>query len=331
MSQQTRYPKDGRVTITLTPEKKAPFTLNIRIPGWARNEPLPSDLYRYDDTLKPEVRISVNDQPVSFVVKRGFAEIKRIWQPGDTVTLELPMMVRRVVANPAVKADVDQFAIERGPVVYCAEGADNDGKVFSKMPGADAKYEVQDRPDLFGGIVTVKLVPQGQGDALTLIPYCFWENRGPNEMTVWFRTKPAPPDPWAVSYCHEGDSVEACFDGQVPKNSNDHSVPRMTWWDHKGTAEWVERSLDKQTRLSFAEVYWFDDTGKGGCRVPQSWRLLYKDGDQWRPVTTKSECGVKPNQFNRVTFEPVITTGLRLEVQLQPKFSGGILEWKMGE
>ena len=105
----------------------------------------------------------------------------------------------------------------------------------------------------------------------------------------------------------------------------------MTWWDHKGTAEWVERSLDKQTRLSFAEVYWFDDTGKGGCRVPQSWRLLYKDGDQWRPVTTKSECGVKPNQFNRVTFEPVITTGLRLEVQLQPKFSGGILEWKMGE
>ncbi|MFA7006489.1 MAG: transcriptional initiation protein Tat, partial [Verrucomicrobiia bacterium] len=127
------------------------------------------------------------------------------------------------------------------------------------------------------------------------------------------------------------DSAEACFDGQLPKNSNDHNIPRMTWWDHKGTAEWVERTFDKPTKFSAAEVYWFDDTGKGGCRVPQSWKLLYKDGAQWKHVANATDFGVKRDQFIRITFTPVTTTALRLEVQLQPKFSGGILEWRMGE
>ncbi len=361
LRQQTHYPWDGKVILTVTPETKTAFTLNVRIPGWARNAPVPSDLYRYDDNLKPEVKLAVNGRPVGIAIRKGFAQIKRMWQAGDTVDLQLPMPVRRVVANPAVKEDVDKFAVERGPLVYCAEGADNDGKVLAKMPGADVRFEEQTLtvPGL-GEIVSVTIMPKGGSDfvcvktnkgstlvkvvpansegstesrptALTLIPYCLWENRGPNEMSVWFRTKPAPPEPWAASYCFPSDSVEACFDGQLPKNSNDHSIPRMTWWDHKGTDEWVERYFDKPTKLSAAEVYWFDDTGKGGCRVPQSWRLLYKDGEQWKPVAASTDFGVKRDQFNRATFTPVTTTALRLEVQLQPKFSGGILEWRMGE
>lgn len=344
LSQQTRYPYDGKVAITVTPEKKAAFTLNVRIPGWARNAPVPIDLYRYDDGVKPEVKLAVNGQPVALTLKKGFAQIKRTWQPGDTVTLELPMPVRRVVAHPAVKADADGFAVERGPLVYCAEGADNNGKVLAKVPGADVRFEEQTMK--FPGVGDIVSVKMGQlivtkEQSLTLIPYCLWENRGPNEMTVWFRTKPAPPEPWAASFCHDNDSIGACFDGLLPKNSDDHSIPRMTWWDHKGTAEWVERTFDKPTKFSAAEVYWFDDTGHGGCRVPQSWRLLYKDGDQWKPVATAqltgfpvTPCdnyGVKRDQFNRVTFTPVTTTALRLEVQLQPKFSGGILEWRMRE
>ena len=334
LRQQTRYPWDGKVTLTVTPEKKAAFTLNIRIPGWARNAPVPSDLYSYtpvgavsDRDLTPTLKL--NGQPIAFKLKKGFAQINRTWQTGDTVELELPMPVRRVIAHPAVKEDVDKFAVERGPLVYCAEGADNDGKVLARVPGEAVWFETQERRNLFGGIVTIKVVPQGNGDALTLIPNCLWENRGPNEMTVWFRTKPAPPDPWSASYCFPSDSIEACFDSQLPKSSNDHAIPRMTWWDHKGTAEWVERTFDKPTKFSAAEVYWFDDTGKGGCRVPQSWRLLYKDGAQWKPVAASTDYGVKRDQFNRVTFEPVTTTGLRLEVQLQPQFSGGILEWRM--
>ncbi|MEI8290170.1 MAG: glycoside hydrolase family 127 protein [Verrucomicrobiota bacterium] len=331
LCQQTRYPWDGKVAITVTPEKKAVFILNVRIPGWARNEPVPGELYRYDDGLKPGVKLTVNGTPVALALKKGFAQIKRTWQAGDTVELELPMPVRRVVAHSAVKDDVDMFAVERGPLVYCAEGADNDGKVLAKVPGADVRFETQERRDLFGGIVAVKVIPQGKGDALTLIPNCLWENRGPNEMSVWLRTKPAPPEPWAASYCLPGDSVEACFDGQLPANSADHKVQRMTWWDHKGTAEWVERYFDKPTKLSAAGVYWFDDTGKGGCRIPQSWSLFYKVGDQWKPVEGVTSFSVKPDQFNRVTFTPVSTTALRLEVQLQPKYSGGILKWTMSE
>jgi len=346
LCQQTRYPWDGNVTLTVTPQKKTAFTLNVRIPGWARNEPVPSDLYRYDDNLKPEVKLAVNGKPVMLALKKGFAQIKRTWQPGDTVTLELPMPVRRVVAHPAVKDDADQFAVERGPLVYCAEGADNDGKVLARVPGTEVRFETQERRDLFGGIVTVRVLcsrgaqsPRIPGtpaerrgytsDALTLIPYCLWENRGPNEMTVWFRTKPAPPEPWAASFCHPSDSVGACFDGLLPKNSDDHKIPRMTWWDHKGTVEWVERYFDKPTKLSVTEIYWFDDSGHGGCRVPKSWKLLYKSGNDWKPVETTGNFGVAKDKFNKVVFAPVTTSALRLEVQLQPKFSGGVLEWRI--
>jgi len=281
-------------------------------------------------TLTPP-KLAVNDKPVALVLKKGFAQIKRTWHPGDTVTLELPMPVRRIVAHPAVKDDVDKFAVERGPLVYCAEGADNDGKVLAKVPGTDVRFDVE--PEKFSehGITTVKMLPQSTGDALTLIPYCLWANRGPNEMSVWFRAKPAPPEPWAVSFCHPSDSAEACFDGLLPKNSDDHSIPRMTWWNHKGTAEWVERYFDKPTKFSAAEVYWFDDSGHGGCRVPQSWKLLYKSGNDWKPVETAGNFGVAKDKFNKVAFAPVTTTALRLEVQLQTKFSGGILEWRMKE
>jgi hypothetical protein len=144
----------------------------------------------------------------------------------------------------------------------------------------------------------------------------------------------APPRPAftaSASHCNHGDTVDALNDGLEPKNSNDHGIPRFTWWPHKGTSEWVQYDFQRPKKTSATEVYWFDDTGHGGCRVPQSWRLLYKDGDQWKPVAASADYGVKRDQFNRVTFPPVTTTALRLEVQLQPKFSGGILEWRMRE
>ena len=95
------------------------------------------------------------------------------------------------------------------------------------------------------------------------------------------------------------------------------------------TTEWVERTLDKPTQVSSAEVYWFDDTPTGGCRVPQSWRLLYQDGDNWKPVEAADGYAAKLDQFNSVAFKPVATGALRLEVRLQPGFSGGILEWRL--
>ncbi len=329
LTQTGDYPWDGKVKIAVAPEKDATFALKLRIPGWARNEPLPGGLYRYADEQPENWSVKINGAPQSFQgLENGYAVFSKHWKTGDVVELDLPMPVRRVLALDEVKADRNRFAVMRGPLVFCAEGADNDGKVLDKkFPGA-VQFSEQRRPDLFGGIVTLRMTQSGQPDALTLIPYCMWENRGPNEMEAWFRTV-ITPEPWAASFCHDGDSIEACFDGQLPKKSNDQKIPRMTWWDHKGTAEWVERTFEKPTQFSSSDGYWFDDTGKGACRVPQSWKLLYKSGNDWKPVEPTGDYGVAVDKFNAITFQPITTTALRLEVQLQPKFSGGILEWRI--
>jgi len=133
----------------------------------------------------------------------------------------------------------------------------------------------------------------------------------------------------SASHCFESDSVEALVDGQEPKSSNDKSIPRFTWWDHRGTTEWVQYDFVKPRKVSAVEIYWFDDTGTGNCRVPQSWKVLYKEGANWKPVEGASEYGTKLDAYNRVEFQNVETTGLRIEAMLQPDFSGGILEWKV--
>lgn len=145
-------------------------------------------------------------------------------------------------------------------------------------------------------------------------------------------------DPPALA-SHVFDDIGALHDGKLPKDSNDHSIPRLTWWDHKGTTEWVQYNFKTPRALTRCAVYWFDDTGAGGaCRVPASWRILYRvpkqtgaDQDvqeEWRPVETDAAYGCQADQMNAVTFKPVTTDGLRLEVKLQTDFSGGILEWQ---
>ncbi|MFC1636909.1 discoidin domain-containing protein [Planctomycetota bacterium] len=106
-------------------------------------------------------------------------------------------------------------------------------------------------------------------------------------------------------------------------------MPRFTWWDHKGTTEWVQYDFDKPRKISRSAVYFFDDTGQGGCRLPKSWRLLYKAGNKWKQVSNAKNYGIEKDKFNRIRFDPVQTTSLRLEAQLQPNFSAGILEWQI--
>ncbi|BDI28451.1 hypothetical protein CCAX7_005020 [Capsulimonas corticalis] len=134
----------------------------------------------------------------------------------------------------------------------------------------------------------------------------------------------------SASASHVNDSLDALNDNIEPKQSYDMGVPRFTWWDHKGSQEWVQYDYKTPKTVSTASVYWFDDTGHGECRVPKSWRLLYKDGNDWKPVANSSDYGVAPDKYNTVAFTPVTTSGLRVEVQLQDNFSGGVLEWKAG-
>jgi hypothetical protein len=134
----------------------------------------------------------------------------------------------------------------------------------------------------------------------------------------------------SASFCFSNDSVDALNDGLVPASSADQAIPRLTWWDHYGTREWAHYRFDHPREVSSTSVYWFDDRDiKGACRSPASWRLLYRDGVDWKPVETDEEFGVELNRFNRVNFKPVTSTEFRVEVQLREGVSAGILEWQL--
>ena len=187
--QLTRYPWEGRVEIRVDPDATRAFEVRVRIPGWARGTPVPSELYRYADASAPAPRLLVNGKTVAPPIADGYATLSRTWSPGDTLVLELPMPVRRVVADERVAADRGKVALERGPLVYCAEGADNDGSVLGLSLADTARVDVEARPDLLGGltVLTAEATDRGTGRPrrLTAVPYYAWSHRGAGEMAVW--------------------------------------------------------------------------------------------------------------------------------------------------
>jgi len=196
LRQATQYPWQGEVTINVEPEREAEFALHVRIPGWAREQPVPSDLYRYLDGARP-YSISVNGQPQTPELVKGYAVLRRKWRAGDSVTLSLPMSVRRVVSHDRVAANAGRVALERGPVVYAVEAVDNGGSVFNLVLPDDAALSVEHRPGLLGGVTVITgkalaLFPSEDGrsvvtreHALTAIPYNVWSHRGEDQMQVW--------------------------------------------------------------------------------------------------------------------------------------------------
>lgn len=136
----------------------------------------------------------------------------------------------------------------------------------------------------------------------------------------------------SVSHCWRGDHTAAITDGIEPKNSDDHAIPRHTWWDHRGTQEWAMLEFAQPRRLGISEVYWFDDRPRGGgCYVPESWTLQYRQDGQWHEVEAPSGYGVERDRYNRVTFTPVMADALRINAQMQKNRGGGILEWRVGD
>ncbi len=354
ITQKTNYPWDGRVELKVEPQTDAEFSLYLRIPGWAVNRPVPSDLYGYINRELSEIGLVVNGQEADLKMDKGFAVIRRDWRSsGDHVVLEMSMPIRRVVAHQKVDDDKGRVALERGPVVFCLEGVDNggvegfDGFVLSD----DAKLDTEFRKDLLDGVQVitgrVQTLHRTKSDmiearsrAFTAIPYYAWAHRGPSAMTVWLpRSKDVAtvePIPTIASKSKVTVSFQpnmanaqpkSVQDQLLPKNSADNSFPHFHWWSHKGTTEWIQYDLAERTRVSSCQVYWFDDTGQGECRVPKSWRILYRADNQWKPVTGASTFGVAKDAVNAVTFDAVQTDGLRLEVRLQDGFSGGVYEW----
>jgi hypothetical protein len=171
---------------------------------------------------------------------------------------------------------------------------------------------------------TFKLIPMGAARLrISAFPWL-----APNGKKWVAAPTPFPYSPTA-SHVFEGDSIEAICDNILPKSSGDQSIPRLTFWDHKGTSEWIEYHFKKSKSVKEIGVYWFDDTGRGQCRIPKSWRVFGKVGGQWEPMPTEQAPGVLLNQFNTVKIGPVAVMGLRIEVELKPGFSAGILEWRV--
>lgn len=348
LAQTTEYPWKGDVKIEVKPARATAFTLALRIPGWARNKPVPTGLYAYVEPPAGAPSLKVNGQPVDLgALDKGYALIARTWKAGDVVELLLPMPVRRVLANEAVEADRGLVAVERGPLVYCAEWTDNDGKVANLVLPDGATLTAETRPDLLNGIVVIKGEAEamsekagrivGEKKPLTLIPYYAWANRGKGEMAVWLARDASKArvvrEPGLAAKAAVSASAGAVNPGQVndgfEPESSDDAAGYMHWWPKKGTTEWIDYAFDAPVRVSEASVYWFDDTGGGGCRVPASWRVLYKTGDDWLPVAAAGGYGTAKDAWNTVKLAPVRTRALRLEVRSQDDWSAGVHEWKI--
>ena len=376
LTQQTQYPWDGDILLTITKNKAGQFRLRIRIPGWVQNRPVPSDLYEYADTKRLGYSIKVNGEEVTSHLspltsfEDGYLSIDRKWKRGDRVEIHFDMEPRLVRALERVSADQGRVAVERGPLVYCAEWPDNDfelgGMLLNQKPEfkvQSSKFKVQslafgktqaekNREELstlnfqLSTLTTAAQVLNFDGEGrlttkdvrLTLIPYYAWNHRGPGRMMVWLpqqlrATSPALPPSLAsrslVKSSTETPALGAINDRLVPRNAEDKSVPYFHWWPKHGGTEWMEYQLPERTRVSQASVYWYDDAPWGGCRVPKAWRILYREGGQWKPVAGADNYPTLRGALCTVHFTPVETDAVRMEIDLPDDNSSGLFEWEI--
>lgn len=350
LHQETRYPWDGHVTLTVDKNAAGTFAMKIRIPGWVRNQVVPSDLYTYSDGKRPGYSVKVNGEAVTSALEQGYFTIERKWKKGDRVELQLDMEVRTVKANGKVEADRGRMAVERGPIVYCAEWPDNSFNVLSLLMNQHPQFEVVERPDLLYGLNQIKTPVQTleydeQGrlvvkdQELTLIPYYAWAHRGPGNMAVWLPSEVRATRPVAiptlasksqVSASHPAKSLTAITDGLVPADENDRTIPYYHWWPKEGTTEWIVYEFPEKTEVSSSTVYWYDDAPWGSCRLPRSWKVYYKnEAGEWTPVPEADAYPVSKGNPNTVHFAPVSTSAVKLEVVLPEKYAAGMYEWEI--
>lgn len=259
IEQTTKYPWNGDITIGINKNNAGQFNLKVRIPGWVRGQVVPSDLYTYSDGKRLKYTVKVNGEVVQNELKDGYFCIDRRWKKGDKVEVHFDMEPRTVKANNKVEADRGRIAVERGPIVYCAEFPDNNFDIFSVFMNRNPKFEVVEKPDLLYGINQLKTGAQtlGYDDQgrltttdvnLTLIPYYAWAHRGSGAMEVWLpqelsASRPAMPATLAseskIDASHRASSISAINDRLVPKDENDRSLPYYHWWPKQGTTEWI--------------------------------------------------------------------------------------------
>ena len=365
LSQDTDYPWNGDVTLTVNATKRQQFAMHLRIPGWLRDKPIEgSDLYRFCD-VAPSYEVSVNGKAVSSKLVNGYVVIDRKWSDGDQVVVKMPMTVRRIAASDSVVDDRSRNAYQRGPIVYCIEGKDQiDSAVFNKILTPDAEISTSFRMDLLGGVEVL----QGNIESMKrdssvdcypfqAIPYYTWDNRGNknnykgDQMEVWISSEKSSARAIPVSTLASrstslviktpiqkdapvsGSAEEWSWgvnDQWDPANSHDTSKPYFYWWLKVGCPVTLAYSFPSESDVSSASVYWMQmEHYDGNFDVPASWSLQYIKNDRWFPVETTDIYGVQPDCYNTVHFKPIRTTKLQITANLKPNCSGGVLEWRL--
>ncbi len=350
--QETEYPWSGKIKFVInTNTPGSEFIFKIRIPGWSQDKAIPSNLYKFFNEQHENTFLTVNGKLVPLNIEKGYTKIKRNWNDGDIVELHLPMEIRKVIAHEKVESDIGRVALQRGPLVYAAEWIDNNGFVRNILLPEDGNLNSKFNSNLLGGVEVItgdafafkmaedKKTMLKEKVTLTAIPYYAWAHRGKGEMSVWFAQTESSVRPLygesmltnsKITASH-GKNPDAVKDQLEPKNSIDASFPYFHWWPVKAQKEWVQIDFNKPMEISEVSIYWFDDTGLGECRVPKSWQVFYKEGSEWRAVypTNANPYETKIDKYNNVEFETVKTASLKIEIQSQIDFAGGIHEIKL--
>ncbi len=350
LSQETRYPWNGDIAITVDNNKAKAWTMKVRVPGWVRGQVVPSNLYEYTDGKRLGYSFTVNGEKVEGELQNGYFCINRQWKKGDVVRVHFDMEPRTVKANYKVEADRGRISIERGPIVYCAEWPDNDFDVLSVIMNREPKFEVVEQPDLLYGLNQLKTDAQvlsfddkgrlvADDVKLTLIPYYAWCHRGSGSMAVWLpqeltATRPTMPATLAsvskLDASTKTSSLKSIADRLVPKDEFDRSMPYYHWWPAQGTTEWMTYEFPEATTVQSSTVYWYDDGPWGGCRVPKWWKVYYMDeAGEWQEVKNADKYGVEKGCANTVNFDPVKTKAVKLEVRQPDDNSAGLFEWEI--
>ena len=350
LEQRTNYPWDGDVAMTMK-KANSQFALKIRIPGWVRGQVVPSDLYNYVDGKQLGYSVKVNGEPVSSTLEDGYFVIDRKWKKGDVVDVHFDMEPRLVKANGKVSADRGRAEIERGPLVYCAEWPDNECDVLSVLLNQEPQYTMGEKEICGTTVQTITTDAQtltfdergrlnAKDERLVLIPYYAWAHRGNGKMTVWIpidlnATSPALPPSLASESKVEASSrrlpaLSAINDRLVPSDGDDRSVPYTHWWPKKNSTEWLVYNFKEASTVSTSTVYWFDDQPWGGCSVPKSWKLYYKDSSgNWQEVKNATGYNTNKGVANTVNFDAVKTSSMKLEIVQPEKYSCGVFEWSV--
>lgn len=346
--QKTAHPWDGQVDIHLKPEVDMRFKLRVRIPGWAGEEAIPGDLYRFNGTVAAPV-FKINGKKAKAKISKGYAVFERNWKAGDVVSVSFAMDIRILDADERVEADKDKMALQRGPLVYCAEWPDTeDGHVLNLIFEREGEMSTVHRPELLNGVNTIGLqataarrtldgeVEKGEAREYSLIPYYTWNNRGAGEMMVWLpytvnSVHPLPAPTIAslseVSSDRQSKALIALSDQYEPQSSIDRTWPYFHWWPKNNAWVWVQYDFEEVKEISSMKVYWFDDGPFGGCRVPDGYELVYDKDGEWIPVETEGEYTVTKDDWDELQFQAVRTDKVRLNVKLSERFSSGIHEW----